>query len=99
MFFFLNPVFQHDDLVFEELVEEPCEFHEGQLPRFVILKEIYNNHVLLLETGIDHTFILLSSHATSDELFNYLDINGTIVVSITSIIQNSAHVIKLIVVN
>ena len=99
MFLLFDPVFQHDNLVFEELVKEPCEFHEGKLTSFIVLEEFYDAHVLFFETGIDHTIDLVSSHTASDELFDHGNINGAIVVSITSVIQNSAHVVKLIVVD
>ena len=99
MFFLFDPVFEHLNLVFEQLVKEPCEFHEGKLTSFIIFKEFDNAQVLGFETRIDLAVDLISSHAASDELFDHCYINGTIVISIATIIQNPAHVKKLIVVD
>ena len=86
VFVFLDPAFKHNHLVFEELFEKFHKFDEAEFSGFILLEEVVNAFVLFFETGIDHPINLVSSHAASGELFNHVYINGTIVVSIATII-------------
>ena len=99
MSFFLDPGFEHDHLVFEELFEELHKFDEAELSRFILRQEVVHALVLRFETRIYLSIKLISSHAASGELFNHLYIDGAVVISIATIIQNSAHVEKLVVVD
>ena len=86
MFFFLNPGFEHDHLIFEECFEEIHKFDEAELSSFILCKQVINTLVLFLETCIDLSLELVSSHAASGELFDHFYIDGAIVVSIDTII-------------
>ena len=86
VFFFLDPILKHNHLVFEKLLKKLHKFDEAEFSGFILLEEVVNAFVLFFETGIDHPINLVSSHAASGELFNHVYINGTIVVSIATII-------------
>ena len=86
MLLLFDPGFEHNHLILEELIEEPCKFDEWELSGFVLLEEVINALVFFLKIRVDLPNNLVTTHAASDELFDNSYINGAIVISIASII-------------